>query len=75
MKVCIHIEPQMGYSYEDIVVLAKAAEEANFHSFTVSDHFFGHVERTEVPSHEAWTTLAMLTPQTERIRLGTLVSS
>jgi alkanesulfonate monooxygenase SsuD/methylene tetrahydromethanopterin reductase-like flavin-dependent oxidoreductase (luciferase family) len=75
MKIGIQIEPQMGYTYEDIVTLAKAAEDANFYSFTVSDHFFGHIESVEKHAHDAWTLLALLTPQTERIRLGTLVTS
>lgn len=74
MKIGIQIEPQMGYTYEDIVTLAKAAEDANFYSFTVSDHFFGHIESVEKYAHDAWTLLALLTPQTEHIRLGTLVT-
>jgi F420-dependent oxidoreductase-like protein len=74
MKIGIQIEPQMGYTYEDIVTLAKAAEDANFYSFTVSDHFFGHIDSVEKHAHDAWTLLALLTPQTERIRLGTLVT-
>jgi len=75
MKISIHIEPQLGYTYNDIVTLAKAAEDSGFYRFTVSDHFFGPVEGHEVQSHDAWTTLALLVPQTERIRLGTLVTS
>lgn len=74
MKIGIQIEPQMGYTYEDIVTLVKAAEDANLYSFTVSDHFFGHIESVEKHAHDAWTLLALLTPQTERIRLGTLVT-
>ena len=75
MKIGIQIEPQMGYTYEDIVILAKAAEDAGFYSFTVSDHFFGNPESVAKYAHDAWTLLALLTPQTERIRLGTLVTS
>ena len=74
MNIGIQIEPQMGYTYEDIVTLAKAAEDANFYSFTVSDHFFGNIESVEKHAHDAWTLLALLTPQTEHIRLGTLVT-
>jgi F420-dependent oxidoreductase-like protein len=74
MKIGIQIEPQMGYTYEDIVTLAKAAEDAGFYSFTVSDHFFGNPESVAKHAHDAWTLLALLTPQTERIRLGTIVS-
>jgi alkanesulfonate monooxygenase len=75
MKIGINIQPQLGYTYNDIVTLAKAAEDSGFYSFTVSDHFFGPLKGREVQSHEAWTTLALLVPQTERIRLGTLVTS
>ena len=64
----------MGYTYKEIVILAKAAEDAGFYSFTVSDHFFGNIESVEKNAYDAWTLLALLTPQTERIRLGTLVS-
>ncbi len=75
MKIGIHIEPHIGYTYDDIVTLAKAAEDAGFYRFTVSDHFFGWIDGTENQCYDAWTTLALLTPQTERIRLGTMVSS
>jgi alkanesulfonate monooxygenase SsuD/methylene tetrahydromethanopterin reductase-like flavin-dependent oxidoreductase (luciferase family) len=74
MKISISIEPHVGYSYEDIVALAKAAEEADFYRFTVSDHFFGSIKGRENQCYEAWTTLALLVPQTERIRLGTQVT-
>ncbi|MFW9793490.1 MAG: TIGR03560 family F420-dependent LLM class oxidoreductase [Candidatus Thorarchaeota archaeon] len=74
MKIGIQIEPQMGYTYEEIVALAKAAEDAGFYSFTVSDHFFGNIKSVEKNAYDAWTLLALLTPQTERIRLGTLVT-
>ena len=75
MKIGIHIEPHIGYSYDDIVALALAAEKAGFYRFTVSDHFFGWIEGTELECYNAWTILALLTPQTEKIRLGTLVTS
>ena len=75
MKISIHIEPQLGYTYDDIVTLARAAEDSGFCGFTVSDHFFGPVEGHEMQSHDAWTTLALLVPQTKRIRLGTLCTS
>ncbi|MFW9810584.1 MAG: TIGR03560 family F420-dependent LLM class oxidoreductase, partial [Candidatus Thorarchaeota archaeon] len=74
MKIGIQIEPQMGYKYEEIVTLAQAAEKAGFYSFTVSDHFFGNIQSVEKHAYDAWTLLALLTPQTERIRLGTIVS-
>jgi F420-dependent oxidoreductase-like protein len=74
LKIGIQIEPQMGYKYEEIVTLAKAAEDAGFYSFTVSDHFFGNIQSVEKNAYDAWTLLALLVPQTERIRLGTFVT-
>ena len=75
MRIGINIGPQHGYNYEDIVFLAKAAEKAGFDRFTVSDHFFSWEKGIELQSYEAWTIIALLVPQTERIRLGTLVTS
>ncbi len=75
LKISIHIEPHAGYTYDDIVILAKAAEDAGFFRFTVSDHFFGYIKGTENQCYDAWTILALLTPQTEYIRLGTMVTS
>ena len=74
MKISISIEPHIGYTYEDIVTLARAAEAAGFYRFTVSDHFFGGIKSRENQCYEAWTTLALLTPQTDKIRLGTQVT-
>jgi len=74
VKVGIQIEPQMGYLYDEIVKLTKAADDADFYSLTVSDHFFGNIESVEKRAHDAWTLLALLVPQTERIRLGTYVT-
>ncbi|MFX1576159.1 MAG: TIGR03560 family F420-dependent LLM class oxidoreductase [Promethearchaeota archaeon] len=74
MKISISIEPHVGYAYDDLVTLAKAAEDAGFYRFTVSDHFFGSIGGRENQCYEAWTTLALLTPQTDRIRLGTQVT-
>ncbi|TXT56090.1 MAG: 5,10-methylenetetrahydromethanopterin reductase [Candidatus Thorarchaeota archaeon] len=75
MKIGIHIEPHVGYSYDDITKLAQAADEAGFYRFTVSDHFFGYPKGTENQCYEAWTTIALLVPQTENILLGTQVTS
>lgn len=74
MRIGIQIEPQMGYKYDEIVTLAQAAERAGFYSFTVSDHFFGNPQSVEKDAYDAWTLLALLTPQTKQIRLGTFVT-
>jgi F420-dependent oxidoreductase-like protein len=58
--------------------LARQADEAGFDSLWVMDHFF-QIRLTglppESPMPEAYATLGVLAGRTERIRLGTLVTS
>ena len=76
MDFRIFVEPQQGASYADQLQVAQAAEQLGFDGFFRSDHylFMGDVDPRPGPS-DAWTTLAGLALQTERIRLGTLVTS
>jgi alkanesulfonate monooxygenase len=72
----IFTEPQQGASYADLLRVAQAAEAAGFDAFFRSDHYraMGNVSGEPGPT-DAWTTLSALAVQTERIRLGTLVTS
>src|SRR5579864_1355453 len=58
--------------------LGRQADEAGFDSLWVMDHFF-QIRLTglppESPMPEAYATLGVLAGRTERIRLGTLVTS
>jgi F420-dependent oxidoreductase-like protein len=56
--------------------LARIADQAGFHSLWVMDHFFqiGMNGPPEDPMLEGYTALAFVAGQTERIRLGTLVT-
>ena len=56
--------------------MALAAEEAGFDAFFRSDHYLGIdvTDATYAPT-DSWTTLAGLAVQTERIRIGTLVTA
>jgi F420-dependent oxidoreductase-like protein len=75
MKLRIFTEPQQGADYATLARIAKAAEDLGFDAFFRSDHYLkmGSVNGLPGPT-DAWTTLAGLAVQTERIRLGTLVS-
>jgi len=61
--------PQGGQSFKEIQSLANKAEELEYSSFFVNDHFFFSNE----PYLECWTVLSSLISTTEKIRLGALV--
>jgi F420-dependent oxidoreductase-like protein len=75
MKLRIFTEPQQGADYTTLLKVAKATEDLGFDAFFRSDHYLkmGDVSGRPGPT-DAWITLAGLAVQTERIKLGTLVS-
>lgn len=76
MEYTIFTEPQQGFSYDDQLAFALAAERHGFDAFFRSDHFMRMGDGDPLPGPtDAWTTLAGLARETSRIRLGTLVSS
>ncbi len=76
MLLRIFTEPQQGASYDQLLAMALASEDAGFDAFFRSDHYLrmGPGEGLPGPS-DAWTTLGGLARDTTTIRLGTLVSS
>ncbi len=75
MDLRIFTEPQQGATYDDLLAVARAAEDLGFDAFFRSDHYL-QMSGTGAPGPtDAWTTLAGLARDTTRIRLGTLVSS
>ena len=75
MDLRIFTEPQQGASYEDILAVARAAEDLGFDAFFRSDHYLAMGGDGLPGPTDAWTTLAGLARETSRIRLGTLVSA
>lgn len=76
MKLRVFTEPQQGASYDDLLAVARCAEEEGFDAFFRSDHYLKMGEVQGLPgSTDAWITLAGLARDTSRIRLGTLVTS
>ena len=75
MKLRIFVEPQQGASYDQQVRMAQAAEAGGFDAFFRSDHFLAMGGDGLPGPTDAWLTLAGIARETERIRLGTLVTS
>ena len=74
MRFALMTEPQQGLSYEEILAIARTAEEAGFEAFFRSDHYTSFPGESGRPTTDAWATLAGLARETTRIQLGTLVS-
>jgi F420-dependent oxidoreductase-like protein len=76
MELRIFTEPQQGATYDQILALALAAEEGGFGAFFRSDHYLKMGAVTGLPGPtDAWITLAALARDTNRIRLGTLLTA
>jgi F420-dependent oxidoreductase-like protein len=76
MQLRIVTEPQQGASYDDQLLVAKAAETLGFDAFFRSDHFLSMGTASGLPGPtDAWVTLAGLARDTSTIRLGTLVTA
>ena len=74
LRVGIHIEPQYGFAFDDVVQIARTAEQAGYHALWSSDHLLWDAHSTRRKCFEAWTLLTALAPCTTTLRLGTLVS-
>jgi F420-dependent oxidoreductase-like protein len=75
MDFRIFTEPQQGATYDDLLRVARAAEDFGYDAFFRSDHYLAmNVDGSPGPT-DAWITLAGLARETSTIRLGTLVTS
>ena len=76
MDLRIFTEPQQGATYDQLLTVARTAEELGFDAFFRSDHYLkmGDVSGAPGPT-DAWITLAGLARETSTIRLGTLVTA
>ncbi|HET7169601.1 MAG TPA: LLM class flavin-dependent oxidoreductase [Candidatus Limnocylindrales bacterium] len=74
MRYALMLEPQQGMSYADQLAAAKRAEANGFDAFFRSDHYASFPGPGGRPTTDAWSVLAGLARETERITLGALVS-
>jgi len=73
-RVGIQIEPAFGFTFEEVVQIARLAEQTGYHALWASDHLCLDAQATHRPCLEAWTLLTALAPLTASLRLGTLVT-
>ncbi|MDH6115084.1 F420-dependent oxidoreductase-like protein [Kitasatospora sp. MAP12-15] len=76
MDFRIFTEPQQGASYDTLLRVAQAAEQLDYDGFFRSDHYLRMGDGDGLPGPtDAWITLAGLARETQRIRLGTLMTA
>jgi F420-dependent oxidoreductase-like protein len=76
MELRAFTEPQQGATYDDLLEVARVAERCGYGAFFRSDHYLVMGEGPGLPGPtDAWVTLAGLARDTERIRLGTMVTA
>ena len=74
MRFVLMLESQQGLSYGDHVAIARRAEANGFEALFRSDHYQSFPGPTGRPTTDAWTIMAGLARDTDRIGLGVLVS-
>ena len=76
MRLRIFTEPQQGATYDQLLAVARTAEDLGFDGFFRSDHYLRMGDGDPGPGPtDAWVTLAGLARETSRVRLGTLVTA
>ncbi|MBA2701366.1 MAG: LLM class flavin-dependent oxidoreductase, partial [Chloroflexi bacterium] len=74
MRYVLMTEPQQGMSYTDQLAAARRAEANGFDAYFRSDHFASFPGEAGKPTTDAWSVVAGLARETQRIGLGVLVS-
>lgn len=69
----VQIAPESA-TYEEIATTWKLLEDLGYDSAWLNDHFIPTMGDRDQPHFDAWTMLAALAPQTQRIRMGILVT-
>src|SRR5690348_10528771 len=75
MKLRIFTEPQQGADYQTLRSVALATEELGFDAFFRSDHYLAMGGSGLPGPTDSWVTLGALAVETNRVRLGTMVTA
>jgi alkanesulfonate monooxygenase SsuD/methylene tetrahydromethanopterin reductase-like flavin-dependent oxidoreductase (luciferase family) len=74
MRFALMLESQQGLSYGDHVAIAKRAEANGIETLFRSDHYQSFPGPSGQPTTDAWTVMAGIARETDRIGLGVLVA-
>ena len=70
----IQIEPQFGFTFPELMDLAKEAERLNYTALWASDHLLWDAKSERRNCLDVWALLPALATVTTKLRLGTLVT-
>ncbi len=73
MSFGMQLEPQFGYTKDDVDQLANLIENSKFDTIWVSDHMFLDTESQGKSAFDAWTLMTYLATKYAKLRLGSLV--
>ena len=66
--------PNVSKPWEDILAVARHAEETGWDGIWIADHFMPNAADVSGPVLECWSVLSALAATVDRVRLGALVS-
>ncbi len=69
----VQIEPQFGYSFEEIKQIVQTAENNKFTHAWFSDHFLLQADSTDLECQECFTAMMAAASYTSTLRIGPLV--
>ncbi len=69
----VQIEPQFGFTKENIDEIAIMCEKTVFDTLWISDHMFLNEESVNVPAFDAWTLMTYLLTKYATLKVGSLV--
>ncbi|MSQ09034.1 MAG: LLM class flavin-dependent oxidoreductase [Dehalococcoidia bacterium] len=70
----LQIEPQFGFTFDQVAALAHECRGHGYTSLWVSDHFLLDNSARDINCLECWTLLSALAVEVKDLRLGSLVS-
>ncbi|MFX1565454.1 MAG: LLM class flavin-dependent oxidoreductase [Promethearchaeota archaeon] len=73
MEFGVQIEPQFGYTFDDVSSITEVALQNGFGTIWFSDHFMLDQESTDRVLLDPWLLMTALTQQNLKVRVGSMV--